>query len=78
MRQLAAIEERVGATRLLLVAIAIVLAWSSWGEHWLSGAEEPAVGATVTHEATSAHTTSEARRGRVMDRPRRRAGPIRE
>ena len=36
MRRLAAIQERVGATRLLLVAIAVVLAWSSWGEHWLS------------------------------------------
>jgi len=36
VRRLAAIQERVGATRLLLVAIAVVLAWSSWGEHWLS------------------------------------------
>lgn len=35
MRQLAAVQERVGATRLLLVAILILLAWSSWGEHWL-------------------------------------------
>jgi len=33
---LAAIQERVGATRLLLAAIAVVLAWSSWGERWLS------------------------------------------
>ena len=36
MRQLEAIQERVGAARLLLVAIVLVLAWSSWGEHWLS------------------------------------------
>jgi hypothetical protein len=26
----------VGAARLLLAGIALVLAWSSWGEHWLS------------------------------------------
>jgi len=36
VRRLEAIQGRVGATRLLLVAIGIVLAWSSWGEHWLS------------------------------------------
>ena len=35
-RQLAVVQERVGATRLLLAASALVLAWSSWGEHWLS------------------------------------------
>lgn len=29
-------QERVGAARLLLAAIVLVLAWSSWGEHWLS------------------------------------------
>lgn len=36
LRELQAIQERVGAARLLLVAIVLVLAWSSWGEHWLS------------------------------------------
>ena len=36
MRQVAAVQERVGATRVLLVAVLILLAWSSWGEHWLS------------------------------------------
>ncbi|HEV2268967.1 MAG TPA: hypothetical protein VGR92_05865 [Steroidobacteraceae bacterium] len=35
VRQLAAVEERVGATRVLLAAVVILLAWSSWGEHWL-------------------------------------------
>jgi hypothetical protein len=29
-------QERVGGMRLLLAAIALVLAWSSWFEHWLS------------------------------------------
>jgi hypothetical protein len=36
VRQLEAIQERVGATRLALGALVLVLAWSSWGEHWLS------------------------------------------
>jgi hypothetical protein len=36
VRQLEAIRERVGAMRLLLVTIVLVLAWSSWLEHWLS------------------------------------------
>jgi hypothetical protein len=36
VRQLAATQERVGAIRLLLVAAILVLAWSSWAEHWLS------------------------------------------
>lgn len=36
MRRLEAIQQRVGATRLLLMAVAVVLAWASWGEHWLS------------------------------------------
>jgi hypothetical protein len=36
VRQLQAIQERVGATRLALGAIVLVLGWSSWGEHWLS------------------------------------------
>ena len=35
MRQLTAVQERVGVARMLLVAILILLAWSSWGEHWL-------------------------------------------
>jgi MutS domain V len=37
VRQLEALQERAGAARLSLVAIALVLAWSSWGEHWISG-----------------------------------------
>lgn len=36
VRRTAAGEERVGAARLLLAGIVLVLAWSSWGEHWLS------------------------------------------
>ena len=36
MRRTEAIQERVGAARLLLAGMALVLAWSSWGEHWLS------------------------------------------
>ncbi len=36
MRRLEAIEERVGTTRLLLVAIVLVLAWFAWREHRLS------------------------------------------
>jgi hypothetical protein len=36
VRQLEAVQGRIGAARLLLMAIALVLAWSSWGEHWLS------------------------------------------
>ena len=36
MSRLEAIQERVGATRLLLVAIILVLAGSSWREQWLS------------------------------------------
>jgi len=36
VRHLEAIQERVGTARLLLVAIVLVLAWSSWREHWLS------------------------------------------
>jgi len=36
VRQLEAIQERVGTTRLALVAIVLALAWSSWREHWLS------------------------------------------
>ena len=36
VRRTEASEERAGAARLLLAGIALVLAWSSWGEHWLS------------------------------------------
>lgn len=36
MRRLEAMQERVGAARLLLAASVLVLAWSSWAEHWLS------------------------------------------
>ena len=36
MRHLEAVRERVGTARLVLVAIVLVLAWSSWREHWLS------------------------------------------
>jgi hypothetical protein len=36
VRQLEAIQEHMGATRLLLVASVLVLAWSSLREHWLS------------------------------------------
>jgi len=36
VRRTEAIQERVGAARLLLAGMALVLAWSSWGEHWLS------------------------------------------
>jgi hypothetical protein len=35
VRRTEAGEERVGAARLLLAGIVLVLAWSSWGEHWL-------------------------------------------
>ena len=36
VRQLGASQERVGAVRLLLAAVVLALAWSSWGERWLS------------------------------------------
>ena len=36
VRRTEAREERVGAARLLLAGIVLALAWSSWGEHWLS------------------------------------------
>lgn len=36
IRRIETSEERVGAARLLLAGIALLLAWSSWGEHWLS------------------------------------------
>lgn len=36
MRRLQALQERVSAARLVLAAVVLVLAWSSWGEHWLS------------------------------------------
>jgi len=36
MRRLEAVQERVSAARLALAAVALALAWSSWGEHWLS------------------------------------------
>jgi hypothetical protein len=36
MRRLEAVQERVSAARLVLAAIVLVLAWSAWGEHWLS------------------------------------------
>ncbi|MGH8318594.1 MAG: MutS-related protein [Steroidobacteraceae bacterium] len=36
VRQLETIQERVGVARLALGAIVLVLAWSSWGERWLS------------------------------------------
>lgn len=35
-RQLESSMERVGAARLLLAAVALVLAWASWYGHWLS------------------------------------------
>ncbi len=38
MRRLEAAQERVSATRLVLGAVVLALAWSSWGEHWLSAA----------------------------------------
>ena len=38
MRRLEAAQERVSAARLVLGAVVLVLAWSSWGEHWLSAA----------------------------------------
>ncbi|MGH8180810.1 MAG: MutS-related protein, partial [Steroidobacteraceae bacterium] len=36
LRRTESSEERVGAARLLLAGIVLLLAWSSWGEHWLS------------------------------------------
>jgi hypothetical protein len=36
LRRTEASEQRVGVARLLLAGIALVLAWSSWGGHWLS------------------------------------------
>ena len=36
VRRTEASERRVGAARLLLAGIVLVLAWTSWGEHWLS------------------------------------------
>ncbi|HEX5459235.1 MAG TPA: hypothetical protein VFX20_04620 [Steroidobacteraceae bacterium] len=36
VRRTGAIQERVGVARLLLAGMALVLAWSSWGERWLS------------------------------------------
>jgi len=36
MHRLEAVQERVSAARLALAAVALALAWSSWGEHWLS------------------------------------------
>jgi hypothetical protein len=38
MRRLEAVQQRVSAARLVLAAVALALAWSSWGEHWLSAA----------------------------------------
>jgi len=34
--RLQSVQERVSAARLTLGAIVLVLAWSAWGEHWLS------------------------------------------
>jgi len=34
--RLESVQERVSAARLTLGALALVLAWSAWGEHWLS------------------------------------------
>jgi hypothetical protein len=36
VRQLEALQKRIGAARLLLVATLLMLAWMSWGEHWLA------------------------------------------
>ena len=36
MRRLEGMQERVSAARLVLAAAVLVLAWLSWGEHWLS------------------------------------------
>jgi hypothetical protein len=36
VRQLEALQKRIGAARLLLAATLLVLAWVSWGERWLS------------------------------------------
>ena len=36
MRRLEAAQERVSAARLVLAAVVLGLAWSSWGEHWLA------------------------------------------
>ncbi|HUA24536.1 MAG TPA: hypothetical protein VMA54_10495, partial [Steroidobacteraceae bacterium] len=38
MRRLDVVQERVSVTRLVLAAVVLGLAWSSWGEHWLSAA----------------------------------------
>lgn len=36
VRRLERLQARIGATRLLLVAMTLVLAWVSWGQRWLS------------------------------------------
>jgi hypothetical protein len=38
MRRLEALQERVSAARLVLAIVTGALAWSAWGEHWLSAA----------------------------------------
>ncbi|HEY1890575.1 MAG TPA: hypothetical protein VGG63_09215 [Steroidobacteraceae bacterium] len=38
MRRLEAVQQRVSATRLVLAAVVVALAWSTWGKHWLSAA----------------------------------------
>jgi hypothetical protein len=38
LRGLEEIQARVSIARLVLAAVVLVLAWSSWGEHWLSAA----------------------------------------
>jgi hypothetical protein len=35
MRRLEEIQGRVSVARLMLAAVALVLAWAAWGEHWL-------------------------------------------
>jgi hypothetical protein len=38
MRRLEAVQQRVSTARLVLAAVVVALAWSIWGEHWLSAA----------------------------------------
>ena len=56
MRRLETVQERVSAARLVLAAVVLLLAWSAWGEHWLSAAWMVApvlvfIGAVAYHTA---------------------------
>jgi MutS domain V len=60
MRRLETVQARVSAARLVLAAVVLLLAWSAWGEHWLSAAwmVAPAlvfIGAVAYHTALRRH-----------------------